>query len=75
MNEITLIIDRFEGDKAVCEGSNRKMFTFPRSALPPEAREGDVIVLAGREARIDRDATDARKKAAEERLRKSLKDK
>lgn len=38
------IIDRFEGDWAIVE-YNRKTFNLPRTLAPPEAVEGDVILI------------------------------
>ena len=69
MNDMKVIIDRFEGEMAVCEKPDRHMLSLPRSGLPPEAREGDVVIITNRTARIDQAATAARKKAAEEKLR------
>ncbi|BAF58747.1 MAG: DUF3006 domain-containing protein [Pelotomaculum sp.] len=47
------IIDRFEGDWAVIE-HNRKTFNLPRSLIPPEAMEGDVIII---KVSVDAEAT------------------
>lgn len=38
------IIDRFEGDWVIVE-YNRKTFNLPRTIIPPEAVEGDVIQI------------------------------
>jgi hypothetical protein len=39
------IIDRFEdNDLAVLETDDRKYIDVPRAHIPPEAREGDVLV-------------------------------
>jgi len=37
------IIDRFEGDLAIVEMENRTTFNLPRSILPSDLKEGDVI--------------------------------
>lgn len=37
------IIDRFEGDLALCEGPDRSILSIPRSQLPQGAKEGDVL--------------------------------
>ena len=37
------IIDRFEGDYALCEVESGTVLNVPRNALPENAREGDVI--------------------------------
>jgi len=72
MTEI-VIIDRFEKEIAVCEKSDRSMLSLPRSVLPLEAREGDVVIIENQVARIDPSATAARRKAAEEKLRQLMK--
>ena len=50
-----LIIDRFEGDFAVVE-SDMGMMNIPRSELPTDAKEGDVLRIS-----IDADGTKSRK--------------
>lgn len=42
-----LVIDRFEGDCAVCECPDRAMENILRSRLPKGAKEGDAIRLVG----------------------------
>ncbi|AGB41074.1 Protein of unknown function (DUF3006) [Halobacteroides halobius DSM 5150] len=39
-----LIIDRFEGDKVIIEYNNQT-FNLPKSVLPKQAKEGDVVKL------------------------------
>lgn len=56
--ESMLVIDRFEGDQAVIEHDGHT-FTLPRSLLPKEAKEGDVLRIG---IEIDRTATDDRQK-------------
>jgi len=56
------VIDRFEGDWVVIE-YNRKTFNLPRDLVPPEAVEGDVIVI---KASIDVEATAKLKKDVKE---------
>lgn len=51
-----LIIDRFEGDFAVCETENLSFIDIPKAVLPEEAKEGDVIAIS-----IDKSETDKRK--------------
>lgn len=53
MEEIMFIIDRFEEDWVVLE-FDRKTFQLPRQLVPPEAREGDVILI---KVSVDVDAT------------------
>jgi hypothetical protein len=58
-----LIIDRFEGDFAVCEDENPRTVHIRRSELPQGAAEGDCIVADPREGYIlDHDET-ARRRA------------
>ena len=40
-----LIIDRFEGDKAVIEYESQT-FTIPKDALPNKAQEGDLLKIS-----------------------------
>ena len=40
-----LIIDRFEGNYAVCEDDGAPAL-LPRASLPPSAAEGDVLTTA-----------------------------
>ncbi len=51
-----LIIDRFEGNYAVVETENKKMFNLPKEILPSDAKEGDVISII-----IDHTTTKERK--------------
>lgn len=60
------VIDRFEGEWAVCEAPDRKMFNLERARLPEGAREGDVLVICGDEICIDRSETEKRKQEIEE---------
>lgn len=50
------IIDRFEGEFAVIEAENKKMYNIQKEILPSDVKEGDVILIV-----IDRDATNKRK--------------
>jgi hypothetical protein len=54
---IQAVIDRFEGDIAVCEKSDRTMFNIPRNKLPSDAREGDVINIDKDVIEVDLKAT------------------
>lgn len=55
-------IDRFEGALAVLEVDGAEQ-TRPRSALPPDAREGDVIDLST--LTVDREATERLRRETE----------
>lgn len=39
-----MIIDRFEGEDAICEDENKRMITIKRRQLPIDAREGSEIL-------------------------------
>ena len=49
------IIDRFEGEFAVVELTDRTYVNIPRKAVPPDAMEGSVIDVT-----VDADTTSAR---------------
>ena len=55
------IIDRFEGELAVCECDDRTMFTLPRAQLPAAAREGDCLAFADGAWQVDAQRTQARR--------------
>ncbi len=55
------VIDRFEGEYAVCESEEGSMFNLKRSKLPSEASEGDVILIDEDKVSIDTKATKQRK--------------
>jgi hypothetical protein len=57
-----VIIDRFEGDFAVCEQEDKKMVNIDRSKLPEQSAEGDVLDISSGTIRIDRNETNERKK-------------
>ena len=63
-----LIIDRFEGDYAMCE-DNGTPVVLPRASLPPSAAEGDVLTTTkdGGFA-VDAARTAMRKKEAQQSL-------
>jgi hypothetical protein len=61
-----LIIDRFEGDYAVCEHPDRTMENILRSKLPGGAQEGDAIRLIRGKYAIDKTETEKLKKHIEQ---------
>ena len=63
-----VVIDRFEGEIAVLEKNERTTFSIPRSHLPQESREGDVLDIENDEIRVDVDETARRKQIAEKLL-------
>ena len=60
-----LIIDRFEGDWAVIE-YGRTTFNLPRSLLPFDIKEGDVITIG---ISVDQTVTKERRQKAEEMIK------
>ena len=62
------ILDRFEGDTALLEPAQGPLRTekLDRALLPPETREGDILVCEGGRWCVDATATSARR----ERLRR-----
>lgn len=67
-----LVVDRFEGDVAVVELDDGATADLPRWILPPDAREGSVLLLrAGAGAvhiALDAEATRDASRAAREQL-------
>jgi len=43
--DMEAIIDRFENEMAVLEFEDGRLIPFPKSALPTDAHEGDVLNL------------------------------
>lgn len=56
-----LVIDRFEGDFAVCEKDDKTMVNIEKIKLPFKTKEGDVIVINGNEITLDIMETKKRK--------------
>ena len=63
-----LIIDRFEGNFAVIETSDG-MASIPKSDLPGEAKEGDVLVIS-----VDKKGTAGRKEKINQMMNGLFKD-
>jgi hypothetical protein len=61
-----VVIDRFEGDYAVCEKENREMIDIKRELIPKEAKESDVLHIQDDKIVIDVNETEKRKKEIEE---------
>ena len=62
---MSYIIDRFEGEK-----EDRTTLLVPRSELPPQSMEGDVLVYEDGVYRIDSDATQERRRRIEEKRKR-----
>jgi hypothetical protein len=63
---VKVVIDRFEGDYAVCEKENRETIDIKKDILPKEAKENDVLNIEGDKIIIDIEETKKRKKDIEE---------
>ena len=61
-----VIIDRFEGDFAVCEKEDRQMLDIEKSKIPITAKEGDVLNIDNGIITINLQETVKRKKEIEE---------
>lgn len=64
-----LIIDRIEGDFAVCEQDGRAMRTLPLAQLPPGVHEGDCLRETADGYAVDQEETQRRRAANRELLR------
>jgi len=63
------IIDRIDGNLAICECINTgEMIKFNIQKLPKKAKEGDVLRKEGNTFIIDYETTKQRKKALTERM-------
>jgi hypothetical protein len=57
-----LIIDRFEGNYAVCEREDKSFVNIPKYRLPLNCREGDCLLLdADGMYQLDTEETKSRK--------------
>ncbi len=66
-----LVIDRFEGDYALCEYTDtRETIDIKKSLLPQEAKEGSTITLENDVYSLDIQDTEARRKAMAEKLKR-----
>lgn len=56
-----VIVDRFEGEYAVCEKEDRTMIDIPVKDIPTGVKEGDVLVIDDGPIVIDSSETEKRK--------------
>jgi pyruvate kinase len=56
-----VIVDRFEGDLAVCEKEDKSMVDIPKKELPKEVQPGDVVIIEDGKSRIEKGETQERK--------------
>ena len=66
-----LIIDRFEGETAVCESENG-FLSLPKGKILGEAKEGDVLIPKGEQFIVDKEETNRRREEAAAKLKKLL---
>lgn len=66
---ITLTVDRFEGDQAILVTDERESILWPKNKLPPEIKEGAVInfIIGGNEQ-----TEESRRQAAKDILNEIL---
>jgi hypothetical protein len=57
-----VIIDRFEGNFAVCEKEDRQMLDIEKTKIPVTAKEGDVLNITNGMITMDIEETKKRKK-------------
>lgn len=63
-----IIVDRFEGNLAVCE-EGTKTIEIPKADLPAGVKEGDVLMKGNNGAyEIDRETTKQRRKNIDEKF-------
>jgi hypothetical protein len=59
--EMKVIIDRFEGDLAVCEKEDGTFMDIPSQSLPSGAKEGDILLINGDHISVDKSGTQERR--------------
>lgn len=67
---MAMIIDRFEGEYAAVEKDGGNIMNIPRTLLPEEARENDIIKKENGIYIIDTEATEARRQSILEKMKK-----
>lgn len=67
---MVVVIDRFEGNFAICQRDDMKMYNIDKSKLPREAKEGDVLVINQECIYIDHIETNIRKEKIEKLTKK-----
>ena len=65
-NKTKYIIDRFEGQFAICETSDLEYINISKELLPKRVKEGDVLLFDGEKYYIDIKENLKRKKEIEE---------
>jgi hypothetical protein len=55
------ILDRFEGEYAVCENEEKETLNIKKDRIPADAKEGDILIIRSNEVTIDKEETEKRK--------------
>lgn len=64
-----VIVDRFEGDYAVCEREDQVMINIEKTKLPEGVKEGDILFLEDKRVIVDGKETMSRRKRIDEMMR------
>lgn len=59
------VIDRFEGHYVICETESGKTIEIDISMVPPESKEGDILVFCKDGIHIDKEKTFERRQRIE----------
>ncbi len=60
MDKVRAIIDRFEGEYAICELEDLRYINILKDKLPKNVKEGDVLLLEGENIILDVEKTKQR---------------
>ena len=63
-----IIIDRFEGDYAVCETEPGKTINILKVDIPKEAKEGDILKKTDNGYCVEKEETEAKRKEIKQRM-------
>lgn len=62
------IIDRFEGEYAVCEVEAGRFIDIPKADIPKGAKEGDILSKTDNGYRIEKAETEAKREEIKKRM-------
>lgn len=65
-----IIIDRFEGNYAVCETEEKKFIDIPKSDIPDGAKEGDVLSKSDSGYKVEKKETAEKRETIKARMNK-----
>lgn len=66
--EMKYVIDRIEGNIAICEDENGKMVELDIAKLPLDIKEGSIIIEENSRYIIDEKVTEEKKKEVKKRM-------